>query len=1454
MDKKPSTPPAKRQGFSLVLALVMAAALVTVIIVLAAFLKVESRLAINSVLLTRARLNTVASLRLAQGNMQQMLGPDTRITAPASVYDDTTVASDTGFDFPVLGVWRSWEGRDHDINDSKYFGRPLQRPDYNSKAVENYDNITGNINPRGRFLGWLTSNTSRPPPPLPPVPVAPTPPKPARYVAIQPPLGAYRGSFNRPAGTPPKMDPPEPELDKDRPKKPRPQVPKVSSAPGQKPLWDNSGSFAALLKPALAYSSPLVGPGTARRIGDTTINAADSVTLTAQDFPVSLTNQPGDGTYAWWVSGENQKALVTLQAPTTPFAGKTPGEVILEASQRAKTFGEVDLAALGLARGTSAPETPISFPSRSSFSAALGAGYLTESVSLANKAGFHDYTTYSPGLLINVANGGFRRDLSLLAETWDWMNQEDLGRDVRLPLFRIRPKITNAANNADLLYGRPLLDGQATSIGNKGRKTLLYWWSDYSNIGGQGISYTDNGTYRGLSFIPPIRSWNTMVDYMLQYRKAVVAGTPAQVVEMRPSSSTGSTGGENPLYNYHETVYRHPVLARMQFVFSAGAWKNGSGLFKRQIVMRPVVTFWNPYNVRLKVPDVSLAVLASQLPVGFSTGGIDVNPIFPIGSWFNQKNDGTQWNGLVMRMNSPATGTSPAGFMDLLPGETRVYSITDPGTVRGARWPETGGYAWAYGGINKDGIRLEPGKPDRDGNLFAHDSIILDLKPGAVRHDWHQGSGVWLTWYGDEPGQPNGNSSTLFQMRKVNTGRDAIGINMNFGASLGWARSIPIRFGYGGGMFDDSALYLFRSMYGPDEYEGLSATTASYLAGNPGENPDIRPFGTFAFGMRLATDGSTLNSYSLKSTDVNSAGFTNADPGIVSRGMLQSSPFTCYTELGDKSAEVLVFDANMFGDNGRTSTKQKGIRYFGSGHPINAPFDLWWRPLSGKGDSLLPNSESTTSRGYVVSGIGADSGITTAVVAELPIAPLQSLADLQNWDPRGFNPAPPFIYGLIGNSSASPILPADDVVGRWFSNSDPPVYQGRKTPAQFLQHDDAYCLNHVLFDDWFVSSLSPNYNKWTGLRDDSNGRAAVTAVKDSWADAIKQSVPLANRAYQPAQNAAELDILSKGPVTFSSSGSGPMIPDAWLKLGAYLTVNGQFNVNSTSVPAWTAVLRSLRNQQIPVLKPGATNAALVPVSPAQTAVPRLLPSPEGALAPDASVAHPDNKSKALTGFTNLTDQQIDRLAAEIVKQVRLRGPFLSLSEFVNRQLMAPIDNAEDTTLRGALQAALEVVQQQDVKEKVSTKRVYSVNAARVGKPTTPYFIGTVVNPKLNPAGYPVDYISPLASVGNSTEGLPGWPRQADLLRRLAPIMSVRDETFTVRALGEVMTVEGTARAWCEAVYQRLPEYVDPRIEPWKAPMGDFIPPSPGPYPYMANALFGRRLKLVSFRWLRADEI
>jgi len=1392
MVKKPSTPKAKRSGFSLVLALVMAAALVIVIIVLAAFLKVESRLAVNSVLLTRARLNTIASLRLAQGNMQQLLGPDTRITGPANAFDDGS-ALDT-FDFPVLGVWRSWEGLDHERSNTNFLGRPLPRLDYNLKATDNYNVSTGAINTSGRFLGWLTSNAYvpfvaavTPPPPTPPSPPA------VVFIPTKPAGGTFNGTFNHTPSLPrpPPVKPTDPATP--RPVKPRPgKPPAVAATPASLPLWTNAGHLAAFLSPALAYSSPLVGINTAP------VNVTDRVTLTPQAFPDTVTNQANDSTFAWWVAGENQKALVSVEAPLPAIGGSTAPDVV-EASRRSRTFGRVDFAALGLTQ----PTVEMILPSRSSLAGAMAQATPPTSVSVVNKAGFHDYTAYSPGLLINAATGGFRRDLSLLSESWDYINTLDAGRSVSLPFFRFKPKVNAAANSADLMFGRPYLDSQATANGNKGRHALMYYWSDYSSIGGSNISYTDTGTYRGLSFIPPIRSWNTMVDYMLQYRKAVVTGTPAQVVEMRPPSATGSTSGSNPMYNYHETIYRHPVVARMQFVFSATATSNGAGLYQRHIILQPVITFWNPYNVRIKVPDVTLNIKADQLPVGFSLGltSTTIDPIIvPLGYWFQQGS----WNSLQLVMNSPS------GTMDLGPGETRVYSITDAGQ----RVPSSGGYPWSF--------------PNTTGQ-----TATFNLRPGYIA-GYNGGSGLWLTWRDDTVAQP-ARGSMGFAMRKLNTGRDAIGIDINLGAALNWARSTPVRFSFGSDIWTDSAMWLFQSLYGPDDPNVPLGYTYDSVIGTS------RPFGTFAFGMRLANDGSTLNSYTLNSSVANSAGFLTTDPGIVSRGTLQSSPFTGYTELGDKSCEVLVFNANQYGTpvgGYFEPTKQNGIRYYGCMHPINAPFDLWWRPLSGWSDSYAPQA-NTSAQGYVVSGLDAATGLNTAVVAEQPVTPLQSLADLQNWDARGFNPAPPFIYGLIGNSDAVPVLPADDVVGRWFDNKG--VYKTRdQVPASFLQHDDRYCLNHVLFDDWFVSSLTPDYAKWSGLNDDSKGAAVMTELKTAWSKVIDGTAPLANRAYKPSGLAASLAIDSTGPVSWTSATTGGTpVPDAWLKLGAFLTVNGQFNVNSTSIPAWRAVLGSLRDQKIPVLK-AATAMSMDTIGTGKTALVRMLPSPE---------TSSTSRVAALTGYAALTDAQLDALAIEIVKQIRIRGPFLSLSEFVNRQLTAFDGTAIDPCLRGALQSALEVLQQTTASLATtdSTKKAYNLNAATYGKPTTP-----VTDLKLNPAGFSADYINPQAAVGNSSEGLPGWPRQADLLRRLAPIMSVRDETFLVRSLGEVATPEGTSRAWCEAIFQRVPEYVDPRIDAWKPPQGDFL--ATGSNPYMANAVFGRRVKLVSFRWLRADEL
>ncbi|MFN5739247.1 MAG: hypothetical protein ACK47H_11770, partial [Akkermansiaceae bacterium] len=104
---------------------------------------------------------------------------------------------------------------------------------------------------------------------------------------------------------------------------------------------------------------------------------------------------------------------------------------------------------------------------------------------------------------------------------------------------------------------------------------------------------------------------------------------------------------------------------------------------------------------------------------------------------------------------------------------------------------------------------------------------------------------------------------------------------------------------------------------------------------------------------------------------------------------------------------------------------------------------------------------------------------------------------------------------------------------------------------------------------------------------------------------------------------------------------------------------------------------------------------------------------------------------------------------------------------------------------------------------------------------------------------------PEASEGKSAYGLPGWPRQADILRPLAPILSARDDTFTIRAYGDARGANGKiiARATCEAIVRRGREFVSSENE-----SDTFIGLSD------TNERFGRRYHIISFRWLNADEI
>ncbi|MFM7208784.1 MAG: hypothetical protein ACKOY8_03080, partial [Verrucomicrobiota bacterium] len=88
------------------LSLTVMAMLVLTVVTIAAFISIEARLMVQHQLGTRARLNALASLRLAVGQLQQEAGPDRRSTARADLTQAGVAVS--ALKNPMwTGVWRS---------------------------------------------------------------------------------------------------------------------------------------------------------------------------------------------------------------------------------------------------------------------------------------------------------------------------------------------------------------------------------------------------------------------------------------------------------------------------------------------------------------------------------------------------------------------------------------------------------------------------------------------------------------------------------------------------------------------------------------------------------------------------------------------------------------------------------------------------------------------------------------------------------------------------------------------------------------------------------------------------------------------------------------------------------------------------------------------------------------------------------------------------------------------------------------------------------------------------------------------------------------------------------------------------------------------------------------------------------------------------------------------------
>ncbi|MDF1738882.1 MAG: hypothetical protein P1U86_06970 [Verrucomicrobiales bacterium] len=477
--------------------------------------------------------------------------------------------------------------------------------------------------------------------------------------------------------------------------------------------------------------------------------------------------------------------------------------------------------------------------------------------------------------------------------------------------------------------------------------------------------------------------------------------------------------------------------------------------------------------------------------------------------------------------------------------------------------------------------------------------------------------------------------------------------------------------------------------------------------------------------------------------------------------------------------------------------------------------DRGWRSMGWLNDgaerALLPpgNVEPEADgldryRAFGGNAIGA-GGQNHLILFDVPREPLVSVGQLQHANIGRYNNEPSFV---VGNSYQNVRIPLDQTEVRDFADHDDNGigYETKKLDV----FDLSYLVNEVLWDSWFFSTFE------------------YSDVVQQFAD-LKAAQPLPNsryRLYDPDESLEGDDF-----------GAAVGDDEAYRVLGARFLVEGAFNVNSTSVEAWKAVLHSMSDLVIPEYD--VHTGSYLKEERGKVVFSRFVRPFGGAFHSSQS---PSDESY-WRGYRELDSNAIDELAVEIVRQVKMRGPFRSMADFVNRSLV-DLDSSsapqDDTRLSGALQSALD--------------RVDSINAA----------IDPGIASPVAPIPDPGNEFHDVPEAATQGTGFPGYLLQGDILQALAPTLTARSDTFRIRTYGDRVVTPGssggvevpTARVWCEAIVQRLPE----PLEPLDAGISEARNLIQSPedvdsfYTAKGRTYFGRRFRVISFRWLREEDL
>ncbi|MCH8512557.1 MAG: hypothetical protein LAT83_13050 [Kiritimatiellae bacterium] len=1156
-------------------------------------------------------------------------------------------------------------------------------------------------------------------------------------------------------------------------------------------------------------------PGHVLLVGPGSVNAPeDAIALPEQ--AVRGPDQELRGSFAYWVGQENTKAQMNLVDPfhldgqpeTTPWrshtAQRTAAEVFLPGADPDNALHQTDL---------------MRALTRSQFHLAR----LDAPSDVRNH--FHDFALLAHGLPTQPARGGLKRDLTAVFD-------ETLGNANRLPGG---PQFEALLDFHGERMQRMAAEQDALPAANPGLLPAHEW----NALNAIGTRADQRGNAHRVQLFPPFSDltvardpggprWEQLMSW------ASVHARQSQGQGVLPARQTATVS--NPM----------PVIAK----FNLGVYHTMD--FPRiRLHLVPSVILWNPYSVPLSARDYFL--VAEMAPESTHGGGFSLSFQVSHPNW----NSGSRFWTPPYKMEFHVEGEHsfrfrlaateiPAGGAVIfsLPAHERFEVVRNDGQAGYTFWPhriDTG----VLGHVENKWIQLTPGLHDGGGYSFYVEEP--DIRPKIINSASTQDSGYaqgHYNWW-DHAGAPlyfsdpdatwtnavtdaNGGLDPAYRAMCFNEG----GLDLNNGWEIHRTAAIMIR-GMGSprraaNLVSHTSLGQAHLMLGGNTLE--TTATSNDITRRPwtythslhnnvpkvlhhatphfhpglfpeivGPPPSFNPSAPFRFNSPGFSPGFPMwgLSWGLRLPDniyeyaAASGGGDRLNLEAPVAWLAHSNPAAAHQTRSGLGREQ-GYDRGSFEFDAPAN-------YIGGFTIDPSYFDLAEHTPDDR-HAFIGHSDG-------VSGGLATGEIPRAVLYEIPRSAdeVVSVASLAHANPQSHgNPgngidldsrltrqhwlnnaaAPAYAFG---NSLQPPLMHAHRVVRSFFAT---PHYPGdEETPPASIP----YTREHLSGSDGFGGSGNDVFVTFRAFYD------------HSW---ILNHLFWDDFFFTPASNSRVV------------WGNGVAERDLDLS-GTRAHIAGAFNVNSTSVDAWRALLYSLLDVEIP------NQAGRAEAAPDEERIPfaRFLRPHGPAFSPAAGDRYDDTEN--YSGYRRLSPTEIDALAAEIVREVQSRGPFLSLGDFVNRRLLRPEQDPRGHRLMGALQAAIERSGINDSQQHPADPSSRIVSAD---------FPGTHTN------GQPIfrGYDLTAASVARN-HSAPGSFTQADLLARIGAVLTTRSDTFTVRAQGRH---HSGAVAYCEFIVRRSGDYLDPEDSP------ETHPENVNP----VNRNFGRRFEVISFRWLNPEEV